>query len=423
VGAIQQGTVMRLFAIILFFVIAAFFIFTGQNSMVDWQSIKPVVIQSDDWGLCGFFPETTNLTESQKEILNPGDFPAVYWTSTLEDSTDVAVLSSMLKTHIDRDGLPALFQANYITSSLQFNSDCWNEFNIPELHPAYKRPGLWNAVKSAIDAGTWKPELHGRWHYDPRVMKNTIPQNSLLADLNKQGVLLFPGCMSAFELGKNSDIGSVNDELQQSVEIFKNLFGYIPNSVIAPDYVWNGRDEKSWKHVGIKAIQAKREQRWQGDFRQLSRIMKLLERSFKRIYEREIIYIERNCRLETAQSSAPETVTINCYEDVIASWSLNQPAVIETHRINFVSLISSIQESGVQALDDLLSRLQINNVVWLCDDEISQLAKTGTSFRIVGEKVIFRNYTHSGRLINFPLKGSIKTVFVPAQDMLVIPFY
>ncbi len=404
----------------LFIIIIGLIAFTGQGSMVDWRAIRSVAIHSDDWGLCGFLPESIILDDAQIELLNPGNFPPVYWTSTLEDSTDVAELASVLAKYLDRDSNPAVFQANYITSSLQSTPSGWMEYDIPDLHPAYQRPGMWDAVNSAIEAGVWVPELHGSWHYNPLQMKSSVDGNSQLEKLNNAGVLLFPECMSAFELGLEADRKVVEDNLERSIDNFTDYFGMMPSSVIAPDYVWYRDDENLWKSVGLRAVQAKRGQRRPNQNKYTGHVMKMFERGIRRISEKKLCYIERNCRLESLQHKDHDATIFSCYDEVLTSWNRGQPAVVETHRINFVSTDSVLQNIGLSSLDKLLSKLEAQDVIWLCDDEIAQLSRTGTSSRIFGDQVICRNYTHSRRLVIVENNGHKKCIYVPAREVVRI---
>jgi len=392
--------------------------FTGQGSMVDWREIRSVAIQSDDWGLCGFMPESIILDEAQIEILNPGNFPPVYWTSTLEDSTDVAELASVLAKYLDRDNNPTVFQANYITSSLQSTLDGWLEYDIPEFHPAYQRPGMWDEVNNAIEAGVWVPELHGSWHYNPLQMKDSVTGNSQLEELNNAGVLLFPECMSAFEFGPEVDRKVIERDLKRSVGKFKELFGSLPNSIVAPDYVWYRDDENYWKSLGLSTVQAKRGQRRPHQNKYSGQVMKMFERGIRRIYEKRLCYIERNCRLESVQHHDHELIVSNCFDDILSCWDSGQPAVVETHRINFVSTDPAKQYIGLSSLDNLLSKLKSEDVTWLCDDEITQLSKTGTSYRIFGDQVICRNYTHSRRIVLVENDGYKRCIYVPALEVI-----
>ncbi len=408
---------MRL-QIALLLIIISLILFAGQGSMVDWRAIKSVAIHSDDWGLCGFLPESIILDEAQIELINPGNFPPVYWTSTLEDSADVKDLASVLASYLDIDGNPAVFQANYITSSLQSTSDGWLEYDIPEFHPAYQRPGMWDEVSSAIEAGVWVPELHGTWHYNPLQMKSVVTGNRQLEELNNAGVLLFPDCMSAFELGLDADRKVVEDDLERSVGKFKDLFGTLPKSMIAPDYVWYRNDENLWKSTGLRAVQAKIEQRRPNQNKYTRHVMKMFERGIRRISEKQLYYVERNSRLESVQHQDHEAIVSSCYDDVLSSWAHGQPAVVETHRINFVSTNPVQQHIGLSSLDNLLSKLESQDVTWLCDDEIAQLSKTGTSYRIFGDQIICRNYTHSRRIVLVEDNGHKKCIYVPAQEVV-----
>jgi len=73
--------------------------------LVEWCRARAVCIESDDWGLCGFLPDSSAIAAMDREALAPGHFPDVYWHSTLEDSAMVAELAAVLKAHVGRDGL------------------------------------------------------------------------------------------------------------------------------------------------------------------------------------------------------------------------------------------------------------------------------------------------------------------------------
>ena len=78
-----------------------------------------------------------------REDLAPGEFPEVYWHSTLEDSAAVADLCAVLAAHPGRDGQPAVMQANYILASLDYAIDApesldrWSAHEFPDTPRGY----------------------------------------------------------------------------------------------------------------------------------------------------------------------------------------------------------------------------------------------------------------------------------------------
>jgi hypothetical protein len=414
--------------LILLAIAAALFVATAEapRGVVDWRAVRAVVIESDDWGLCGFVPDADALAELRRDALDAGRFPAVYWASTLEDSASVAGLAAVLARHRGADGLPVLFQPNYIVSWLSYRDpasggDPWLSGDLPALPPRYHRPGLWDAVAAATAAGIWRPELHGAYHYDPDLRRERVVPGSLAAAAAARGVVVFPGIARAWELAPWRTRAALARELDRSLAVFALLHGRRPASIIAPDYVWDGRCEDLWAERGLSVIQAKREQR-----RPLARGPALLQRAEKvlarlaaRLAHPDRVYLDRNCRLETAQAADPGRVVAACHGEVRRAWARGEPAVIESHRVNYVHTDPAVSGRGRGALDDLLTRLDAEAPLYLCDAELAQLVRSGTSVLVRGGRLVIRNLTHAHRLVPVPGPGGQKRL-VPVPPLTTL---
>jgi len=393
----------------------------SSRTTVDWRRIKAVAFESDDWGLAGFVPDTMALAGLDRHLLNPGRFPEVYWGSTLEDSATVIRLADMMVRFRDQDGLPPVFQANYIMSSFAYEQTGsptdsaevsppaweWRRYDLPQLPPLYQRPGMWPAVNSAVARGVWRPEFHGSFHYDPDIRKEAVHQDVTAQFAAERGVLVFPGASRTWELGPRRDTADLATELDRSFELFENLFGREPTSIIAPDYVWDGRCEKLWSSRGLNVIQAKREQRhprlrgggW------VQRFLKVVERVAMRFAHPGRSYLERNCRLEAAQTGDWRQIADDCRAEILQAWRRGEPAIVESHRVNYVHLQPEVAEDGFQAMARLLELLTQDGSekpLFLTDTEIAQLARTGTSWCVRGPYVVVRNYSRSRRMVAVP---------------------
>jgi hypothetical protein len=394
---------------------------TGRSSaLVDWRVVRAVVLESDDWGLCGFVPADAALAGFDARAVEPGVFPEVYWRSTLEDSAQVAALAAVLASVSGADELPAVLQPNYILSSLAWEGDAWVARDLPDVPPAYGRPGLWTAVDQAIAAGVWHPELHGRWHYDPARRRAGAVATPAAREAARRQLLLFPGSEESWELGPWRPDHELRDELDGSLRIFRRLFGRDPAAVIAPDYVWNDRCERLWLDRGLRVIQAKRGQRspgWQG---LAGRARKLADRTWARQVRRDRVYLERNALFEPVQNPAPSPVVRACAAAVAGAWATGAPAIVETHRINFAHLDPAVGAAGREALNDLLQFLGAAEPrpQYLVDDEIAQLQRRGVSVGQRGVRQVWRNLSRSRRLVVSP--GQRESVASLAAGQVVV---
>ena len=399
-------------------------------SVVNWSALRGVALESDDWGFPGFAPSIAAWEGIDKEQLAPGRFPAVYWNTSLEDSAEVQLLCQILKGARGRDGLGAVFQPNYVMGSLEFLDSpaggSWREFAFPAVPAAYERPGMFAQVQQGIGQGVWYPELHARYHYDPHLRKERS-QSSAAAQLAvRRGIVLFPDSEGARELGSWRDVGELRREFAESLAIFRRAFGRYPESVIAPDYTWNRRMEEIWKGEGVSIVQAKREQRnpdWGPGLP--GRALKFLERRWAQLTNPECTYLERNVRLEPVQHGDPKALLADCVADVHQAWSRGEPAIIETHRVNFTHLDPQVEELGRSTFAQLLAELTgetSNAPVFLVDSEIAQLRRFGVSAVRRGEQLVLRNGTRSRKVVGFqePTDGKTRYFLVPKMTTLVL---
>src|SRR5262245_54807548 len=86
-------------------------------SGLDWRRLPAVVLESDDWGLCGWVPD-----EQAYRVM--ADTPAwrsplglAHGRSTLESAADVERLASTLLEFRGADGFPPVWQANTVVAA------------------------------------------------------------------------------------------------------------------------------------------------------------------------------------------------------------------------------------------------------------------------------------------------------------------
>lgn len=398
------------------------------RSLVDWSAQQAVVLQSDDWGLPGFVARAGSWSDLDREALQTGRFPAVYWESTLETADNVNRLANIMDAHRGRDGLPAIWQPNYIMTSMSWNetTESWNEYALPAVPPAFHRTGLWTAVDRAVRQGVWQPELHGFRHYDSIRRLSTALSTELAREVTRRDILLFPHSEAARELSPTRPAAVITAELDTSLAIFERVFGRSAVSVIAPDYTWTGAVEDLWQSRGLYVIQAKREQRDPTVLAgKVGRLQKYIARHWVIWRFPGRIYLERNCRLEPVQAPAAEKVVAACLEDVKRAWSRSEPAIVESHRVNYAHIDSTIVELGMSSLSRFLDEVcdLPGGPVFLCDSEVAQLRTTGVSVRKLGDSLVVRNGSHAARLVLASVSGAkIRLILVPAgESHLVCP--
>lgn len=405
----QTATLGLLAGIMVFALVVGGTLFGGARSSVLWRSLRAVTIESDDWGLAGFVPDADAWKDLDRQDLHTGTFPEVYWLSTLEDSSMVAALNGVLAGHVGRDGHSAVMQPNYVMSSLAYASDQWSRYDLPSLPPAYQRPGLWSAVRQGMALGTWYPEFHATWHYDPDLRKDQARKDGFASQVTDRGIMLFSGSERAWELGAWRPRQILEQELDHSLAVFRSLFGREVNAVMAPDYHWDDRMEDLWESRNLIVIQGKREQinpAWGGG--KWGRVRKFLARQWSRLRYPGRIYLERNCRLEPAQAPEPEAVMQACVAATRDAWEDGQPAIVESHRVNFAHTDPQVVSLGLDILDRYLSEISDDPAeapLFLTDHELAQLYVRGTSWRVRGGVLVVNNGTLSRKVVPIPAEA------------------
>ncbi len=402
--------------------LAAAFLLGGPRSAVSWRALRTVVIESDDWGFAGFAPDAEAWAGVDRDILDPGRFPDAYWGSTLEDSTAVADLSRIMSRARGRDGRSAVFQPNYIMFSLSPGEKDWETRGFPDFPADYRRPGLWASVRAAMAAGTWYPELHGAWHFDPDLRRAGARANPAAVLAAGRGIVLFPGAAAARELGPQRSPDEIAADLDASLDRFAAVFGRAPASVIAPDYTWSPRNESLWADRELTVIQAKREQRDPTlPAGRTGRLLKWVRRRAEALLHPGRSYLERNCRFEPVQHADPARAGSACLSAVTAAWAAGWPATIETHRVNFVHLEGALGARGRAGLGALLAELAAlePGPLFLVDAEVAQLARRGTSVVARGSVVVVRNGTLSRRVVGVPVEV-LRAAGAEAEDPLLV---
>lgn len=408
---VRRSLIIGAITVTLLALLGAAFLTARPAASVQWSRLRVVAFESDDWGLQGFIPSADAWDGIDRAALAPGRFPDVYWGSTLEDSAGVARLCGLMADQIGRDGLAAVFQPNYVMSALEWSAPGsegnWVRYDLPDLGPHYQRPGMWNAVRAGRAVGVWYPEFHASWHYDPQLRHEAAlaPGEALTA--TGRGVLLFPGSERARELGPWRSIPELAAELDLSLRIFRNLFERDPGAVIAPDYTWQARHEDLWESRGLRVIQGKREQRnpdW-GSGR-AARWRKLWGRQWERLRQPDRTYLERNCRLEPVQTEHPEAAARQCAVQTGRAWAAGEPAIVETHRINFAHTDPDVPRIGLEAFRVYFEALREAGgpAPWYAvDTEIAQLERHGVSWCVRGEGIVLRNGTRTRRVVAVPV--------------------
>ena len=358
-----------------------------------WRSPDRIlVIESDDWGMIrtstpkAYHYLASRGYEMKRSLLS---------LDALETDDDLTALFDVLGCFRDCRGYPASMTANMIMANPDFAAIRDNGFqhyvykpvrDTLALSPRRKSvPALWmDGMKNRL----FRPQFHAREHIRWWEWMNTLRNGSREAidtfDLNMCGVPLavskerqsfFRPVFIGLSSKDNSDV-DIARMIGEGIEYFHNQFGFRPLSTVAPNLTWTGETERLWARHGIRYIQGGILQ-YMVTARGHRRIAHYLgERS-----EHGSIYLVRNCDFERSASEKDDDWQ-KCFSQIGRAFYLKTPAIISSHRVNFIgSIVESNRKRGLAQLDQLLSAVQARwpDVNFLSSAELGYMIENNLS--------------------------------------------
>lgn len=343
---------------------------------------KIVIFDSDDWGMLGI-RDLEGFQRLKAKGYSFGDKNCDYYS--LELPEDMEALYRVLSRHRDSVGLPPIFSCNFVVTKPDYEKIIktgFREFYFLDLSQGV--PGLWknrdklfNTYKEGIKRGVVYPGYHGLCHfnYDAwlAALRNGDPD---LQDCIKEHIGYIPSlrrdAISYEYLAKVNPITFLSlseqeEKIKKGVAIFKKIFGFSPVVTIAPKCVWNSNTEKVWHKYGIKYIGA-------GNRRVDTQSVPNHRLGEKNQWN--MIYLTRNVNFEPVRQNACQDAFI----EIDFLFKTQQPAIIETHCINYLSSIKNFREKSLDQLDKLLYLIEEKypEVVYLTSQQFGEILEKDT---------------------------------------------
>lgn len=350
---------------------------------------KILVIESDDWGSTRTFSN-----EAHGKMLHAGlkvDQMHFDTVDSLESNEDLEQLFELLHSFKDVNGKPAVFTPMCIMGNPDFSKieeDDFKNYHFQELadtikdYPEHDRLlDLWNEGK---DAGVFKPGIHGREHLNVRryfeLIKNpdsplrpAFKLKSLGGEFYEKGDI--PNYLGALHPESMEEIDEIKAYLLHAGALFESYLGEKPSCFIAPNREEPKSLEPTLKQIGVKYLTRSKIRNYpigDGTF----------EREYNwpgKINEHGQLVIVRNCFFEPVTWGEHQYISnwvANCLKEIEIAFRWNKPAVISSHRVNYVGFLQKQnQEKGLKALKLLLTEVQKRwpDVEFMSTKELGQL--------------------------------------------------
>lgn len=343
---------------------------------------KLIIIESDDWGAVRT-PSIQAVEAFQKKGLDIGK--SLYQVDALESHDDLELLFDVLSKFKGNDGKPAKFTANAIMANPDFDkikASNYTEFHYEKFTDTFQKYpdhannlNLWLKGKSE---GIFQPQFHGREHLNYKRWLKVLQQKNEAALYCFDWNATYSGVedysfMEAYDWDSPEDIPEQKKVIADGLRIFLETFDEASKSFIAPCYNWDPMIEEILKDYGVEWVQGMRSQLIPtGTFNHYAP----LQHTFGQTNDLGLRYNVRNCVFEPSMNPDRDWVN-SCMAQIASAFHWNKPAVICSHRINFIGFIKEKnRERGLKDLQALLTAITKKwpDVRFISTDELSDIA-------------------------------------------------
>ena len=339
------------------------------SNIIGWSTKRRLVIfESDDWGSI----RTRSKADYDSMLKNKINVDYSNFTrfDCLESNDDLERLFEILFKYKDFKGSSPVFTPMCLVANPNF--ELIKDSNFTEYHyehftetcsqyPNHDRVHqLWlEGIKNKL----FIPQFHGREHLNVnRWIKGLKISNkglNIMFDHNSFGATQYngesiPEHLAAFSPNTKEDITYYSSILHDGLSLFEKLCGYKASYFVASNSPEPKILEKDLKDNGIEYLTRYKLQKYPLGNNKFEREINWLGKvnKFKQII------ITRNCAFEPSDISETDWID-SCLSDISNAFYWNKPAIISTHRVNYISgIVEKNGSSGLYKLDKLLKKIK-----------------------------------------------------------------
>ena len=352
-----------------------------------WRTDRRIVVfESDDWGMVRM-----PSRRAYDGLLRHGIRVDKYYYDYLdcpENEGDLLALFNLLASHKDDNGRAPVFTFNVVLGNPDYpriEADGFRQYHYEDFFSSYRTyngEDLEPHWRAAIEERLIRPQFHAREHLNVSLWMDALqradPETRIAFDHRFFGVRTATGSphqrhyLAACHAISEEDLAAKIRIIESGLNRFEALFGFRSRTFIPCNYVWPTAMEAPLADLGIDVLQGQVGQN-DPDPRQAGK------KSARRHYTGQHnphgqVYTVRNCMFEPA--SAPDQDWVDaCLADIDKSFRWRKPAIVSTHRVNFVSGMQlANRDRGLAALDRLLREIKKRwpGVEYLASDELAQ---------------------------------------------------
>lgn len=353
-----------------------------------WRTDRKIVVfESDDWG---------SIRMPSKEVYNKFldkgiavDKSPYCKYDSLASETDLQALFEVLKKYSDRLGNPPVITANTVVANPNFEKirdSNFQEYYYELITDTFQKyPEHFNVFelwKEGKENRLFHPQLHGREHLNVplwlSLLKDEHPLFLFAFEYNcwglNMGIVsdLKKSVQAAFDSNSHEEIMFQKQSIKEGCDIFEKLFGYRSESFIANNFIWDSSLNESLFESGVKYLQGMKYQKLP-----LANTKRVMKRHY--LGERNNVgqyYLIRNCTFEPSQKKLSFNNIRECIKQIANAFFWKKPAIISSHRLNYIGYLDTENRDRNLSLLDKLLRDIINtwpDVEFLSSDKLGAI--------------------------------------------------
>ncbi len=327
-----------------------------------------VVVESDDWG---------SIRIPSKEVYdlllqNGVPVDSFYFTKydCLESEKDLTLLFEILGSFKDKNLNYPVITANAVVANPDFKkiaetgkreyhyeliTDTYNEY--PDHLQVMK---LWKEI--GIDQKMLWPQYHGREHLNVEYWMHVINSEAFSERLAFENKTLLgisvPGepeqdrnYMAAFEYNSHEQMIEIEEITADGLRLFNQIFGFVPHSFAPSCSIQGEHIDRILYKGGVLFHQCGQQFRPAGNGK-----LKTINKFWGQTNSLGQIYWRRNCTFEPSRNHDYDWVD-SCLAEMSIAFRWGKPAVISSHRVNYVGSISpGNREKSLKSFKRLLHK-------------------------------------------------------------------
>lgn len=359
------------------------------GNVLGWHTNrKIIVIESDDWGTIRMASKSAFDFFNKKGY--PVDLCPYNANDSLESNQDLEMLFYELSSVKDLKGNPAIITANNVVANPNFDKirkSNFTEYHYEAFTDTLKRYPKHDKVKALYLEGiarkVFKPQFHAREHLNIARWLRELQNNNAtvhmafdqyMFSVHSENLPAYTNeFMDALDIDNKEQLSNQKLILTEGLSLFEELWGFKSKSFIAPCYIWHSSLEPILKEKGIHYLQ--------GIALQFEPIvgkpfMYRKKRHF--LGKKNTIsqyYLRRNAFFEPSLNQHYDWEN-DCLYRISVAFQMRKPAIISSHRLNFMGGINPInRERNLIKLRSLLFSIKKKwpDIEFLSSDQLGDM--------------------------------------------------